>query len=348
MKGSVLTGRTLVLLGATALLVVAGALNFSQRRSHHAPPTDGATWVDSANGVFAEAVEPDSAAARARIIPGDRLHAISPNGQPCPPSLDGPTCEPIGNATRLQIYLDRAGVGGEIHYLIERPSFPAETRYYYADLDNLGAVHRLTGRDLYINLIGLVYLCIGLFVIFKQGSRAPFVLHFATLCLTAFVFHFYVSIASDRDLDLAIAILDNTAFILFAPLFLHFAAIYPVRHRLVDEKHWRAVYLYLPAIILASVGAIMFLRDQIVLLAPPLSAVLDYSPAFVGRYYRISFIHFVAALVISAAILIRRFIVSKNTVARQQLKWVVSGSALAIVPFTLLYGIGYVAGADTA
>src|SRR5688572_31020437 len=79
MKGSVLTGRTLFLLGATALLVAAGALNFSQRGSHQAPPTDGVSWVDTSDGVVAKAVEPGSAAARARVIPGDRLIAISPN-----------------------------------------------------------------------------------------------------------------------------------------------------------------------------------------------------------------------------------------------------------------------------
>ena len=100
-----------------------------------------------------------------------------------------------------QIYLDQARVGGEIHYLIERPSYPPETRYYYADLDDLGAVNNLTARDLYINFIGVVYLCIGLFVIFRQGGRAPFVLHFAGLCLAAFVFHFYTPIGTYRDLD---------------------------------------------------------------------------------------------------------------------------------------------------
>lgn len=346
MKGSVLTGRTLFLLGATALLVVAGVLNFSQRGSHQAPPTDGVTWVDTAEGVIARTVEPGSAAARAGIVAGDRLHAISPNGQPCPP--DGPKCEEIGSAKRVEIYLDRAGVGHEIHYLIERPSFPAETRYYYADLDHLGSVQTLNARDLYVNLVGVIYLCIGLFVIFKQGSRAPFVLHFATLCLTAFVFHCFVATGSYRDLDLAIAILDNTAFILFAPLFLHFSAIYPVRQRLFDEKRWRGVYLYLPSLLLAAVGAVIFLRDQIVLIAPPLSAALDYSPAFIARFYKIAFVHFLAALVISAVILIRRFVVSKNTVARQQLKWVVWGSVLAVVPFTLLYALGYVFGVDTA
>src|SRR6185503_13154707 len=219
MKSSVLTGRTWILLGATALLIAAGALNFSQRLSHQSPPSDGVTWVDTAQGVIAKSIEPGSAAARARMIAGDHLIAVSSSGQRCEEVAVGPKCEPVGNAASVQIYLDRARVGGEIHYLIERPSFPAETRFYYADLDNLGSVQTLTPRDLYINLIGVIYLCIGLFVIFKQGARAPFVLHFATLCLTAFVFHFFTSTGSYRDLDLAIGILDNTAFILFAPLF---------------------------------------------------------------------------------------------------------------------------------
>src|ERR1700752_2090740 len=288
MKGSVLTGRTLFLLGATALLVAAGVLNFSQRsRVRQLPPWDGVTWGDSAQGVIAKAVEPGSAAARARMIAGDRLIAVSPTGQPCEEITRGPRCEPTANAASVQIYLDRAGVGGEIHYLIERPSFPAETRFYYADLDTLGTIQTVTPRNLLINAIGLVYLCLGLFVIFKQGARAPFVLHFATLCLTAFVFHFFTSTGSYRDLDLAIAILDNTAFILFAPLFLHFSAIYPVRHRLFDEKHWRCVFLYLPSLMLAIIGATIFLRDQLVLVVPPLSRALDFSPELIGRFYRI-------------------------------------------------------------
>ena len=40
--------------------------------------------------------------------------------------------------------------------------------------------------------------------------------------------------------------------------------------------------------------------------------------------------------------------ISKNTVARQQLKWVVWGFVLAIVPFSLFYATGYIIGADTA
>src|SRR5437773_396841 len=347
MKGSVLTGKTWLLLIAAALLIAAGALNFSQRLRHKPPPWDGVTWVDSGQGVLAKTIEPGSAAARARLIPGDHLLAVSPGGRRCEEITNGLRCEQIGSARDVQIYLEQARVGGEIHYFIERPSFPAETRNYYADLDNLGSIPNWTSRDLYLNLIGLVYLCVGLFVIFKQGGRSPFVLHFASLCLAAYVFHFYTPIGTYKDLDLAIAFLRSAGLIMFAPLFLHFSAIYPVRYHLFEERRWRAGLLYLPAVVLMALTAVVFLRDQLIRVVPSARALLDYSPNFVGRYYKAAFIHFTVALLISAALLIRRFVISKNTVARQQLKWVVWGSALAIVPFLLFYASGYLIGAET-
>jgi PAS domain S-box-containing protein len=342
MKGSVLTGKTWLLLVTAALLIAAGALNFSQRLSHQGPPWDGVTWVDTSQGVIAKSVAPGSAAARARLNPGDRLLAISMTEQKCEDVSRGVKCEEISGAERVQIYLDQAHVGGEIHYLIERPSYPAETRFYYADLDNLGAVNNLTARDLYINLIGVVYLFIGLFVIFRQGGRAPFVLHFAGLCLAAFVFHFYTPIGTYRDLDVAIAFLRNAGLIMFAPLFLHFSVIYPVRYHLFEDRRWRTVLLYVPAFILLGFAAVIFLHDELVKVIP--HRLLDYSPNLVARFYKAAFAHFTIALVASAALLVRRFVISKNTVARQQLKWVVWGSVLAVAPFSLLYAIGYIAG----
>jgi len=331
-----------VLLIAAGLLISAGVVNFYQRVHSQGPAWDGVTWVDTAQGIVAKKIEPGSAAARARMIPGDHLLAVSMTGDKCEDVNRGIRCEEVSGAEKIQLYLDQARVGGEIHYLIERPSYPPETRYYYADLDNLGAVNNLTALDLYINLIGVVYLCIGLFVIFKQGGRAPFVIHFAGLCLAAFVFHFYTPMGIYRDLDLAIGFLRNTAFILFAPLFLHFSAIYPTRYHLFAERRWRSLLLYLPAFILVLVATDIYLHDELIKFLP--HQVLDYSPNFAARFYKISFIHFTSALVASAVLLVRRFIVSKNTVARQQLKWVVWGSVLAIAPFTLLYAIGFVFG----
>jgi two-component system, NtrC family, sensor kinase len=337
-----------MLLITAALLISAGALNFSQRLRIQPPPWDGVTWVDNAQGVVAKTVQPGSAGARARIMPGDHLLAVSMTGRKCEDVMSGLKCEQIAKAQDVQIYLDQARVGGDIHYLIERPSFPAETRTYYADLDNLDAIQNWTARGLYINLIGLVFLCVGLFVVFKQGGRAPFVLHFATLSVAAFVLFFYTPIGTYKDLDLAIGFLRSAGLIMFAPLFLHFCAIYPVRYHLFEERRWRSVLLYIPALLLLSLAGIVFLRDQLIKVLPFASSLLKYSPEFAARFYKIAFIHFSIALLSSAALLIRRFVISKNTVARQQLKWVVWGSALAIAPFTLLYATGYVVGADTA
>src|SRR6266852_3023200 len=348
MKGSVLTGRTWLLLIVAALLITAGGVNLWQRLRFQPPPTDGVAWIDTALGVVAKTVQPGSAAARARMIPGDLLIAISPNGQRCEDVSRGKKCDPIRSAVAVPMYLEGARVGGEIHYLIERPSYSAETRFYYADLDNLGAIQNWTARDAYINLIGLVFLCVGLFVVFKQGGRAPFVLRLATAFLAAFVFCFYTPIGTYKDLDLAIAFLRSAGLIMFAPLFLHFSAIYPVRYHLFDERRWRSVLLYVPAFALLGVAAIVFLRDPLIRVLPFASSLLKYSPEFAVRFYKAAFLQFAIAMLISLALLIRRFVISKNTVARQQLKWVVWGVVLAIVPFTLFYAAGYTIGADTA
>jgi len=340
MKGSVLTGKTWLLLIVAALLIAAGALNFSQRLSHRPPAWDGVTWVNTPQGVVAKTVEPASAAARAQVIPGDHLLAISMTQQNCEAVTRGPKCEQISDARDVQIYLDEAHVNGEIHYLIERPSYPIETRNYYADIDHLGTIPNWTARGLYVNLIGLVYLFVGLFVVFKQGGRSPFVLHFGALCLTAFVFHFYTPIGTYKDLDLVIGFLRNAGLIMFAPLFLHFSTIYPIRYHLFEDRRWRSVILYVPAFILLVVATVIYFHDELVKIFPRL--LLDYSLNFVAGFYKAAFVQFAIALVASAVLLIRRFVISKNTVARQQLKWVVWGSALAIAPFTLLYAAGFI------
>lgn len=337
MKRSVLTtGTWLVLIGA-ALLVAAGVLNFVQRARHETPPWDGVRWVETKQGIMAEAVEPNSSGARARLLPGDMLIAAS---------LTGDKYDPIDQSRKVQMYLDEARVGGQIHYLIERPSYPEESRLYYADVDNLDPTHRWTPRTVYINLIGLVYLFVGFFVLFKQGGRAPFALHFATWCLVAFVVHFYTPVGSYRDLDLAVAFLRNAAFILFAPIFLHFCALYPLRQQLFVARR-RALLLYAPAILLLLLTTFVYLRNVLGQAIPALLQIPALSESAVHVFWKISFFHFVVGLIASAALLVRTWIRAKSAVVRQQLKWVVWGSLLAIAPFTLLYGIGYLFGAQS-
>jgi len=329
MKGSVLTTRTWVLLVVAALLVAAGGLNFWQRWKHKSPPTDGITWSQKENAIVAQAVNPGSTGARAGILPGDHLIAISE---------DETQYDPIDQSWKVQIYLEEAGVGGHLTYLIERPSFPEETRFYYADLYGLDQIPTWTTHDLYLNFIGLVYLFVGFFVLFKQGGRAPYVVHFATLCLAAFVLHFYKPTGAYEDLDLAIAFLDDAAFILFAPLFVHFCAIYPARYKLSSERRWLALLLYVPAVVLL-VGATLVYFGKYVGLKVPENVI--------GAYYQLIFVHFWGSLVASSVLLVRTFLKSGAAVVRQQLKWVVWGSALAITPFSLFYAISYVSGFES-
>lgn len=326
------------MLAGTALLVAAGVLNFAQRLRHETPPWDGVRWADTRQGIVAETVAPGSSGARAQILAGDHLIGIS---------LDNRNYDEVGHARDVQIYLDQARVGKDIHYFIERPSYPEESRLYYADLDHLDAIQKWTPRELYINLIGVVFLFVGFFVLFKQGGRAPFALHFASVCLAAFVFCFYTAVGTYRDLDLAIAFLDNAAFILFAPLFLHFCLVYPQQQQLFEGKRKRLALLYLPALLLLLLTSFVFLRDVLTPLVPPLRRLPSVSESFVGIFYRLSFFHLLVALIAGVFFLIRTWSRAKSAVVRQQMKWVIWGSLLAVTPFTLLYGIGFLLGAQT-
>jgi PAS domain S-box-containing protein len=336
MKGSVLTTRAWVLLIAAALLAVAGALNFGQRWKHQSPPTDGIKWVQTPDGVIAQAVDPKSNTGRAGVLsvqPGDVLRSIS---------LDEVQFDEVRYLQDIPIYLEEAGVGGHLIYLIERPSNPEETRCCWKADIYPEAVSNWKTHDLYINFIGVIYLFVGLFVLFKQGGRAPFVQHFVTLCLTAFVFHFFKSTGQYEDLDLAIAFLDDAAYILFAPILVHFCARYPVHQLSAQRRLWPTYLLYVPAAVLITLAALLYNITQ---LTPP--SRLPFSGQFVDGYYVAVFVHFMLGILTGAALLVRRFVRSEAAVVRQQLKWVVWGSALAITPFTLLYAIPYVFGIST-
>ncbi len=328
MKSAVLTTQTWVLLIAASLLVALGALNFSQRLSHPSPPTDGISWVEKHGRFVAQAIDPNSTTGRAGImglLPGDQLIAISE---------DGGRAYQVEHLSDVQIYLERAGAGGHLTYLIERPSNSEESRFFNSDIytDN---VSHWTPHEIYINFIGLVYLFVGFFVLFKQGGRAPYALHFAALCLAAFVFHFYHPTGTYEGFDKLIALLDDAALILFAPLLVHLCAIYPVRYHLSNNRHWLAALLYAPAALLLTITALIYYPP------PHLPA---FSTNFVGAVFKTIFVHFWLALIAGACLLVYTFVRSGSTVVRQQLKWVVWGSMLAITPFSLLYAIGYVFG----
>ena len=347
MKDSVLTTKGWALLIAAAVLVAAGTINFAQRLTHTAPPTDGVDWVKTDDGrIVAREVKQDSPAGRKGVLgifPGDQLVGVAVGDDERPAE--------VRTTYDVQVFLEEAGVGGRVRYSIVRPSYPEEIRFRHIYLDDLTPLRTVTARDLYVNLIGVVYLLVGLFVFFKQGGRAPFALHFATLCLVAFVFHFYKPYGGLEDLDLAVEFLDNAAFALFAPVLLHFCAVYPVRYQL-SERRPRLVYLlYAPAAVLVAFAAFydfaaaLYNRWPNSGLTSLFFAAYEALPEdFPARLSLAATGFLTASLVAGSFILVRRFVKNESAIVRQQLKWVVWGSALAVTPFTLLYAASYLFG----
>ncbi|NNE67271.1 MAG: PAS domain S-box protein [Pyrinomonadaceae bacterium] len=325
MKGKVLTSWGLVWLLFAVLFFVGGALNLTQRGYKQLPPTDGVSWEMRDGGLYAKEVRPDLAAARAGLANGDRLIGIG---------LEDEKIQEITSLEDIQIFLETAGPGGSLTYFFQRPSYTFENNFYNADLKNIDTEPRWTPTIVLLTIVGCIWLLVSIFVLFKQGSGSPFVLHFATLCLAAFVFHTYKPLGLGEDFDLGIQLIDNIAFAFFVPLFLHFCLRYPVRSQVFDDQKWKTYLLYVPAAVLVVADVFLSLAYNLI----PSRAVTDSLYGFViandvFSILNLSFFwHFVGGISIGAGILMWRFFGNKNALVRQRLKWAMWGTIVAALP----------------
>ena len=324
MKGKALTSWSLIWLVATVLLVAGGALNLLQRATGDLAPTDGVLWVQKADGIYAEKVVAGLAASRQGISAGDKLLSIS---------LDGENFDEVVSIADIPMYLDAAGVGGTLTYFYQKPSYSISNSYYYADLKNIDTLPRWSPSIIFLSIVGIIWLGVGGFVLFKQGSRSPFVIHFASICLAAFVFHVYRSLNTGQDFDLAVSLLDDFAFAFFAPLFLHFCLRYPVRSEVFDSSPWKTYALYVPAAIV-SCALLFFSLGQLIPVTSFASALREFNSGFqvFPTLNAVLIGHFVAGITAGAVVLIWRFMKSRQTLVRQRLKWAMWGTIASVIP----------------
>ncbi len=329
MKEKTLTSRSLIWLIGCVLFVAAGALNLSQRAFQSLPPTDGVRWVQHADGVYAEKVKPGFAGARAGISTGDKLIGIG---------LDEDKTEEITSPADVQIYLETAGVAGSLTYYYQKPSYSFADNFYFADLKNIDSVPRWPPSTIFLAIVGAIWLIVGAFVLFKQGSRSPFVLHFALVSLAAFVFHSYRAIGIGKDFDLAVDLLDNIALAFFVPLFLHFCIRYPVRSNVFGDERWKTYILYAPAAAFSLVLTFVSLVPQLLPDAGLTATIANLSDRIdlFGLLYGFNYYQFVVGISAGASILVWRFFKSGQTVVRQRLKWTMVGTVAAVVPVVLM------------
>src|SRR5690348_16989 len=89
----------------TLAAVVFAALNL-QQRYRFVPPSDGATWTDTAHGVVAKSIVAGSPADIAEIKKGDHVLAVQGT--------------PVRRATDVSRVLWQAGTWSELRYQIQR------------------------------------------------------------------------------------------------------------------------------------------------------------------------------------------------------------------------------------
>ncbi|HLI76689.1 MAG TPA: ATP-binding protein [Acidobacteriaceae bacterium] len=300
-----------ILLAALTLAAIGLAIgNFVQENSYDVP-TDGVSWTESGAGLRAYRVPSDSPGDRAGIRKGDLLTAVN--------------YVPVKDIAAFERALP--GVWQHTTYTLLRstgdPGHPAQLE--------IGVILAPTDRsdNQVLRLIALVYLAIGLYVLFRRWT-APQSTHFFIFCLASFLLYGFKYTGLLDDLDLTILIGNALAMALQPALFLHFALSFSgVRRRL---GLWRTLYalLYVPGAVL------VWLRYMSLFHWAP-TARLQH------RLDQIDYAYLAAFYLLAATVFWVRYRTAAQPLQRQQLKWLTRGTLLTVVPFTALYVIPFLA-----
>ncbi len=317
MKNAFQTRILAIVLAAVTLgACIFAGLNLAAENSYNAP-TDGIWWTETPGGLCATQVPTESPGQRAGIRTGDVLQSVD----------DRPT--PRVAAYERQIFRD--GVFGQATYSIARPAH-ACTLASNSPQFPIKVILEPTDRSINygLRLIALVYLGIGLYVLFRRWT-APKSTHFYVFCLASFVLYAFKYTGELDAFDQVIYWSEIVATFLQPALFLHFAITFsdaPADPARRTTRTILAALLYLPGVYLAALQATAILLWSA---TETLKHRLDkIAMAYMALYY-----------VTAAALFFLRARRSENPLQRQQLKWLTRGTLVAVIPFTLLYVIPF-------
>ncbi len=313
-------GRALARLTAQLAVVVAllalAVLNVYTRATF-SEPEDGVLWATTPAGVVAQEIAPDSPGARAGIRAGDILAEIDRT--------------PVDTEADVVARLHRSANGDTLTYTLIRTKTREPLRLALAPIPS--------GTRLYYLLapVGIFSLLVGAGVRFRRPDNQA-TLHFFWLTVAFFgVLAFSFSGRLDT-LDWVFYWADVVATLLFPPLIVHFALVFPERpdswaHS--DAGRTALPLLYLPAVLLfaARVSALMRAHQQ--------GAVFSNVVTLVERG---ELLCFGVGLIVGLGIMIRALGRARSVTARRQLRWIVGGTAFGAVPFVFGYAIPFALG----
>jgi two-component system NtrC family sensor kinase len=295
-----------LLAGFTLAAAVLASLNFVKEGSFSLP-TDQVSWVESAGGLKAQRVVPHGPADRAGIKPGDLL--VSANNVP------------TMRVAQLTRQWAAVGTWQHVDYQLFRSGVPIRASVILEPAD--------LSQNQGLRLIALVYLSIGLYVLFRRWT-APRATHFYVFCLASFVLYAFNYTGKFNTFDWTIYWGKIFAGALQPALFLHFALAFP-EERPATRRHWIYSLIYLPGLAVIGLQVVAMLEWEATGL---LETRLDQlALGYLALYY-----------VLAALVFFRNYVRQTNPLRRQQLKWLTRGTLLTVIPFTVLDVIPFLTG----
>ncbi len=293
---------------ATAGLVLLAVLNFRQE-SHFQQPFDGVWWMEAAHGGGLEATKvlPNSPGQRAGI----HLHDL----------LTGVNGDPVVHLSDLERELYRTGIYTKAEYSITRGGIQLD--------EPVVVIPEPPDRSvqLALRLIGLIYLAIGLYVLFRRWT-APHAMHFYVFCLVSFALNALKYTGKWDALDQIVFWGNVIAEALQPALFLHFALSFPEERLATLRRRLLLPLVYAPGVAYLSLWVLAFNRWEA-------TGLLRHRLDQAGTGYTAAF------YVLASLLFLNSYLRSNTPLQRQQLKWLWRGAFLAVVPFTLLYAIPF-------
>jgi PAS domain S-box-containing protein len=297
---------------ATAALLVFAIINW-QKESQYSTPFDGVWWKEDAGGLVARGLTPNGPGEKAGIKLGDRLLRV--NNQPKESA--------IRNIVEFEQLLYRTGVYSRATYLVARNGERIEISAVIPEPAN-------NSMKVGQRLIALIYLAIGLYVLFRRWT-APKSTHFYVFCLLSFVLYSFHYTGKLNTFDWIIFWGNITAGVLQAALFLHFALTFPEHRNVLKKMRWLIAIVYLPGAFL--LGGWIYARLQ-----------LRATESLRWNLDRLQMLYTTIYFVMATVVLWRNYRRATTPLQEQQLKWISRGTLLAIGPYTLFYVLPYLFG----
>jgi PAS domain S-box-containing protein len=297
---------------ATATLFVLAVLNLMEERQFP-QPDDGVWWREAANGLRAERVLPGMPGQVAGIQVGDLLTQVAT----CALCND----QDVNRVPDLEQALYHNGPYVPVYYTIIRDGslLDQPVKLIPVPLDRSLAMG--------LRVIGLIYLIIGFYVLFRRWG-APRSTHFYLFCLVSFALYSIKYTGKFDTLDQVVFWTNIVAESLQPALFLHFALSFPTERFKTFGRRWLLPLVYLPGVGLLSLW-LWAIETRMA------TGLLKHRLDQTGTAYDATFYVFAALL------FIRSYSKADTPLLRQQLKWVMRGTLLAVLPFSLFYAVPF-------